>query len=62
MGRDQLQTIISAIQNLPLEVLERIPELERVVPKIYETLQIEDVCDHKFTNGLCVCGEKQIQA
>ena len=62
MGRDQLQTIISAIQNLPLEVLERIPELERIVPKIYETLQIEDVCDHKFKNGQCVCGETQIQA
>jgi hypothetical protein len=56
--RDKLQTILYTIENLPLEVLQKLPELERAVPGLYQALQIDDVCDHKFTNGTCICGAK----
>ena len=56
MSREKLQTILHIIENLPLETLQKYPELERIVPKLYEALQIDDVCDHKYVNGHCVCG------
>jgi hypothetical protein len=54
--RSIIQTILYSIENLPLESLQKFPELERAVPKLYEALQIDDVCDHKYVNGQCVCG------
>ena len=60
--RDKLQLILNTIENLPIETLQQYPELERIVPKLYESLQIEDVCDHKFVNGQCICGEIQTKA
>lgn len=59
MVRDKLQTILYTIENLPLETLQKYPELERIVPLLYEALQIDDVCDHKFVDGICICGYKQ---
>jgi hypothetical protein len=60
--RNKLQLILSTIESLPIETLNRYPELERTIPGLYDALQIEDVCDHKFINGQCVCGEKQLKA
>ena len=54
--RSIIQTILYSIENLPLETLQKIPELERIVPTLYEALQIDDVCDHKYVNGQCICG------
>lgn len=59
MVREKLQTILYIIESLPLETLQKYPELERIVPSLYEALQIDDVCDHKFINGICICGTKQ---
>lgn len=56
MSREKLQTILHIIENLPLETLQKIPELERIVPTLYEALQIDDVCDHRYINGQCICG------
>jgi hypothetical protein len=58
MSREKLQTLLYTIESLPLDTLQKIPELEFIVPKIYETLQIEDVCDHHYINGICICGHK----
>lgn len=60
--RDKLQILLNTIESLPLETLHQYPELERIVPKLYETLQIPDICDHKFINGQCICGEVQSKA
>jgi len=54
--RDKLQNLITIIENLPLETLQQFPELERSIPKLYENLQIDDVCDHKYIDGKCICG------
>ena len=58
MNRSIIERLLRQIENLPLESLQRVPELERIVRTLYEMLQIEDVCDHKFTNGTCICGAK----
>lgn len=58
--RDKLQVILNTIENLPLETLQQYPELERIVPKLYESLQIEDVCDHKYVNKKCICGHVKL--
>jgi hypothetical protein len=60
--RDKMQLILHTIEGLKLETLQQYPELERIVPKLYESLQIPDVCDHKFVNGQCICGELQSKA
>lgn len=60
--REKIQSIIDNIQNLPLEVLHQIPELERIIPKLYDLIQIEDECDHRYVNGQCVCGKIQDKA
>lgn len=60
--RDKLQLILNTIENLPLETLQQYPELERIVPKLYESLQIDDVCDHRFVNGQCICGKLEDKA
>jgi hypothetical protein len=46
---------------MSIEDLRKYPELERAVPALYDMLQIDDVCDHKFVNGVCVCGVLQEQ-
>jgi hypothetical protein len=48
--------VLGAIENMSLEDLHKYPELERSIPLLYEALQIQDVCDHIFVNGECVCG------
>jgi hypothetical protein len=56
--RHTAEQLINLINSLPLEILQRIPELERALPELYKLVQIDDVCDHKFVNGKCVgCGE-----
>lgn len=55
--RDKLQTILLNIESLPLETLQQYPELEKIVPFLYIALQIEDICDHKFIDGKCICGK-----
>lgn len=57
--RDKLQILLTTIESLPLETLNQYPELERAVPRLYEALQIEDVCDHKFVSGVCICGLRE---
>ena len=59
MVREKLETILRTIENLPLDTLQKYPELERVIPLLYDVLQIEDICDHKFVDGICICGFKQ---
>jgi hypothetical protein len=46
---------------MSIEDLRKYPELERAVPALYEMLQIDDVCDHKFVDGVCICGITQEQ-
>ena len=58
--RHTAEQLINLINSLPLETLQRIPDLERALPKLYEFVQIEDVCDHKYINGVCVCGDKKL--
>lgn len=58
MNRSVVEKLLRQIENLPLESLQRVPELERLVPALYELLQIDDVCDHRYTNGVCICGAK----
>jgi hypothetical protein len=58
MNRQTIEKLLRQIENLPLESLQHCPELERLVPTLYEMLQIEDECDHKFVNGTCICGMK----
>lgn len=57
-----IQTLISQIENMSLETLHKFPELERIIPLLHESLQIDDVCDHKFVNGKCICGQVQNKA
>jgi hypothetical protein len=57
--RQTAEKLIELINSLPLEILQKIPELERALPPLYDLIQIEDVCDHKFTNGKCICGAKE---
>lgn len=56
MNRSIVEKLLRQIENLPLEALSKCPELERLVPTLYELLQIDDECDHKFVNGICICG------
>lgn len=56
MSRVAIQTVLGAIENMRLEDLRKYPELERSIPLLYESLQIQDVCDHIFVNGECICG------
>jgi hypothetical protein len=60
VSRIAIETVLSAIENMSLEDLRKYPKLERSVPLLYEALQIQDVCDHIFVNGECICGEKII--
>jgi hypothetical protein len=59
--RQTAERLIQLINSLPLETLQKIPELERALPELYKLIQIEDVCDHKFTDGTCICGFTQNQ-
>ena len=54
--RSKLSAVLEIIENLPLETLQQYPELERIIPSLYDAIQIEDVCDHKFNDGICICG------
>jgi len=55
--RQIAEQLIQLINSLPLETLQKVPELERALPSLYDLIQIEDVCDHKYTNGVCICGK-----
>ena len=57
--RQTAEQLIQLIHSLPLEILQKVPELERALPELYNLIQIEDVCDHKFVNGKCICGKEQ---
>lgn len=59
MSRVAIETVLNAIERMSLEDLRKYPELERSVPLLYEALQIQDVCDHIFVNGECICGMKE---
>jgi hypothetical protein len=58
MNRSTVERLLRQIENLPLETLQHHPELERLVPTLYELLQIDDECDHQFVDGICICGSK----
>jgi len=57
--RQTAEQLIQLINSLPLETLQKIPQLEQSLPELYKLIQIEDVCDHKFINGKCICGFTQ---
>lgn len=59
MSRSAIETVLNAIENMSIEDLNKYPDLSRSIPLLYEALQIEDVCDHKFINGICICGSKE---
>ena len=59
--RQTAEQLIQLINSLPLETLQKIPQLEQALPELYKLIQIEDVCDHKFTDGVCICGFSQNQ-
>ena len=59
--RKTAERLIQLINSLPLETLQKIPQLEQALPELYKLIQIEDVCDHKFTDGVCICGFSQNQ-
>lgn len=61
MSRAAVEKVLNAIENMSLEDLRKYPELERSVPLLYEALQIQDVCDHIFVNGECICGMKEYE-
>jgi hypothetical protein len=55
--RQTAERLIQLINSLPLEILQKIPQLEQALPELYKLIQIEDVCDHKFVNNSCAgCG------
>lgn len=54
--RNLLGSILSAIDKMSDQDLLKYPELARTVPLLIDALQIEDVCDHKYENGQCICG------
>jgi len=56
VSRQAVEKVLRAIECMTLEDLRKYPELERSVPLLYEALQIQDVCDHIFVNGTCICG------
>jgi hypothetical protein len=59
--RQTAEQLIQLINSLPLETLQKIPELERALPELYKLIQIDDVCDHKYINNICVgCGNSFI--
>lgn len=58
MNRGTIEKLLRQIENLSLSTLQQHPELERLVPTLYELLQIDDECDHKFVDGTCICGAK----
>jgi hypothetical protein len=57
--RDTAEKLINLINSLPLDTLQKIPQLEQSLPELYKLIQIEDVCDHKFIDGVCICGFTQ---
>lgn len=57
MSRNVIETVLNAIENMSIEDLNKYPDLSRSIPLLYEALQIEDVCDHKFKNKICICGK-----
>ncbi len=59
MSRIAIETVLKAIEDMSLVDLQKYPDLEKSVPLLYEALQIQDVCDHIFVNGFCVCGMEE---
>jgi len=56
-----LQEIIRRIEEVSIADQEKYPELQKLIPELYKAIQIEDECDHKFINGVCICGFTQKQ-
>jgi hypothetical protein len=59
VSRIAIETVLKAIEDMSLVDLQKYPDLEKSVPLLYEALQIQDVCDHIFVNGFCVCGMEE---
>jgi hypothetical protein len=59
--RSLLQEIIRRIEEVSIADQEKYPELQKLIPELYKAIQIEDECDHKFINGVCICGFTQKQ-
>lgn len=56
-NRQLIQATIDVIENMALEDLHRYPELELLLPRLYESLIIDDECVHKYDDqGECICG------
>ncbi len=57
--RQTAEKLINLINSLPEDTLRKVPELEQILPELYNLIQIDDVCDHKFVNNVCICGFKK---
>ena len=55
--RQLVEAVIDAIESVSLSDLHKYPKLELVLPKLYESLIIEEQCTHHYTEGVCICGE-----
>lgn len=56
-NRKLIEEIIDVIEDLDLETLHKCPKLELLLPKLYESLIVDDECIHSFNDkGVCICG------
>lgn len=59
-NRHLIRNAIDIIENMALEDLHRYPQLELLLPKLYESLIIDDECIHKYNeHGACICGHQK---
>ena len=57
--RQLIEDVIDAIESVSLVDLHKYPKLELLLPKLYESLIIEEECTHHYNNGVCICGSTQ---
>lgn len=60
--RKLFQEMINGIEDMFIVDLNKYDRLQRLLPELYQAIQIEDECDHKFKNGQCICGKIQDEA
>jgi membrane-bound lytic murein transglycosylase MltF len=59
--RTLLQQVLVGIEDMSITDQNKYPNLQRLIPQLYNAIQIDDECDHKFVNGVCICGFTQKQ-
>ena len=57
--RTLLQQVLIGIEDMSIVDQNKYPNLQRLIPELYKAIQIDDECDHKFINGICICGFTQ---